>query len=686
VGLLGPSNRGLRAGGQRRLVVVVGALLSAVVALAACAAEAGAHGSRARAALQFAAASSSHGANHFLLRRAGDELQLLDLDTRKVLRERPFATTTAVSIDGANGPVDNTLTLDFSRGSLAVAGGISFDGGRGGYNTLDLRGGHISHQSELAYGRHSGLITLDRTAIRYAHIAPIDDTVPSSSLIFTDKGESPVINVVDGPEVAGAQTTQINSGTSTPGFESINFAHKEKAAINGLGGNVAFTLNNPHPALGMAGMTLQSSSAGESTFDVLTATVPLTVLGEGNDALDVGAGSMQSILSPVAISDPHRHIAVTLDDSTDAIARAVTVTPSSVTGLASQPITYASASLLRIDGGAPRDAFTVTPSPTTTDILTGGGSTPNPSPGNSLTMELAEAGSPALNGTPTSQGAQGVWTFANRSPVEFSRMDTLNPTALSIGDASASVGASGGVPLAFTASLLAPSSQTVSANFATADGSATAASGAYLPASGPVVFASGTVSQTISVDALGSPTVRPPQTFLVSLGSPVGALLMRPIGTGTIIDTYQAPGTAATTSPPVLGYLNQSHGVWREGNALAHFSVKARTAPLGTTFAFGLNEPARVSLTFAQALTGRRVGGRCLGQTRGNRHQPACRRTVTRGTLVAAAKSGANKVAFQGRISRASKLAPGSYTLLATATNAAGQVSVPRRLSFKVVR
>lgn len=50
------------------------------------------------------------------------------------------------------------------------------------------------------------------------------------------------------------------------------------------------------------------------------------------------------------------------------------------------------------------------------------------------------------------------------------------------------------------------------------------------------------------------------------------------------------------------------------------------------------------------------------------------------------AHAGANKVAFQGRISPSKKLPPGTYTLIITAANAAGQRSSPESLSFTIVK
>ena len=64
----------------------------------------------------------------------------------------------------------------------------------------------------------------------------------------------------------------------------------------------------------------------------------------------------------------------------------------------------------------------------------------------------------------------------------------------------------------------------------------------------------------------------------------------------------------------------------------------------------------------------------------------ANRLLLVRGTLTGAARAGANTVAFQGSISRLRRLAPGSYVVTVTATNASGRSSAAHRLSFTVVR
>lgn len=142
---------------------------------------------------------------------------------------------------------------------------------------------------------------------------------------------------------------------------------------------------------------------------------------------------------------------------------------------------------------------------------------------------------------------------------------------------------------------------------------------------------------------------------------------------------------APTSMTPSVTDLTQSHSHWREGTRLASFARKNK-APLGTTFSFTLNEQARLRFAFTQQVSGRKVKGRCVVKTKKNRKRPACMRAVTEGTLSFTGHVGKNRVSFQGRISALRKLRPGSYTLLIVATNATGQRSQTRSLSFTIVK
>jgi hypothetical protein len=144
-----------------------------------------------------------------------------------------------------------------------------------------------------------------------------------------------------------------------------------------------------------------------------------------------------------------------------------------------------------------------------------------------------------------------------------------------------------------------------------------------------------------------------------------------------------SPPPGEKPPPPVLRDVRQSVTRWREGGRLAHLSLAK--PPVGTTFSFSLSEQATVTFSFTRLVAGRKVGGRCVAQGVGNRAKPACTRRLTAGSLPFSAHGGSDRVAFQGRISSARKLAPGRYTLTITARDAAGLRSAPALLSFTIV-
>lgn len=149
----------------------------------------------------------------------------------------------------------------------------------------------------------------------------------------------------------------------------------------------------------------------------------------------------------------------------------------------------------------------------------------------------------------------------------------------------------------------------------------------------------------------------------------------------TIAISGGSPGKAGA---PVVGGLEETAAKWKLGTKLAHLS--RGSVRVGTKFSFTLNEAATVNLAFVQPAAGRRVKGSCVAPSARNRRSRTCTRSVTQGTLVLSGHAGRDVVSFQGRISRSRTLRPGAYTLVLTATNAAGQRSVPRTLHFTILR
>jgi len=147
--------------------------------------------------------------------------------------------------------------------------------------------------------------------------------------------------------------------------------------------------------------------------------------------------------------------------------------------------------------------------------------------------------------------------------------------------------------------------------------------------------------------------------------------------TCSVIATNDVGASASATSaaaavpalpPPTISHARQSHKTWRTGNRLAHITSKqAKRPPVGTRFSFALNETANVKLTFELI-------------TRSKHHK----HTKVKGTLKFTGHAGTNKVVFDGRISSHSKLKPGSYKLVISATNVVGTPGRTSALSFTI--
>ena len=118
--------------------------------------------------------------------------------------------------------------------------------------------------------------------------------------------------------------------------------------------------------------------------------------------------------------------------------------------------------------------------------------------------------------------AQGQGTINNDDPLP----------SLAIDNVSVVEGNAGSTPATFTVTLSPASGQSVSVNYASANGSA--GSGDYTAVSGTLSFTPGQTTRTIMVPVTGDNLVEVNETFNVNLSSPTNANLGTVTGTGTI--------------------------------------------------------------------------------------------------------------------------------------------------------
>lgn len=123
-----------------------------------------------------------------------------------------------------------------------------------------------------------------------------------------------------------------------------------------------------------------------------------------------------------------------------------------------------------------------------------------------------------------------------------------------------------------------------------------------------------------------------------------------------------------------------------DGTATAAAAKKKKKPPRGTTLTLQLSEAARVKFEVLAKGRGRKVGKRCVKQTRKNRKRKRCTLlTLKKPAFTRSAPAGRSKVKWSGRLGRKA-LKPGSYQLRATATDAAGNTGKARTLNFTIVR
>ena len=161
---------------------------------------------------------------------------------------------------------------------------------------------------------------------------------------------------------------------------------------------------------------------------------------------------------------------------------------------------------------------------------------------------------------------------------------TPTPTlpTLSISSRQAKEGNTGTGLRQFKVTLSAASMQTVSVQYATADGTAKAGSD-YTSASGSLTFAPGELTKTISVAVIGDTTVESNEKFVVKLSTALGATILTGTGTGTILND-----DAATAGGVALTYTQTSS--WATGfNGDMKIKNTGTTAINGWTMEFDMN-------------------------------------------------------------------------------------------------
>jgi chitinase len=175
--------------------------------------------------------------------------------------------------------------------------------------------------------------------------------------------------------------------------------------------------------------------------------------------------------------------------------------------------------------------------------------------------------------------------------------------ALSVSDASASEGGAA----TFTVSMPEASPQTVTVDYATADGTAVAGLD-YTATSGTLTFAPGQTSRTVTVALLQDSLDEADETFLLQLRGAVNALITDADGQATILDDDPEPGLSVDDATVAEGNslrtveLTVSLSAPSGREVSVQYATADGTARAGTDYL-----PASGTLVFSPGLTARKV-------------------------------------------------------------------------------
>jgi len=188
-----------------------------------------------------------------------------------------------------------------------------------------------------------------------------------------------------------------------------------------------------------------------------------------------------------------------------------------------------------------------------------------------------------------------------------------------------------------------------------------AAGGNYREAAGSPTIDAGVADQLGATDLDGNPRA-------LGAAPDIGAFEVMP----PPLAGPPAPGQIQS-----LGVMPHKFGAANVGGAI--LSAKAR-APIGSTVTYSLSAAATVTFSIERRLPGRRVGKRCVKQTKANRTKKRCSRFKrVKGGFTHSGQTGANRFKFSGRID-GKGLKPGRYRLVGKTGSAS------KTAGFKIVR
>ena len=138
------------------------------------------------------------------------------------------------------------------------------------------------------------------------------------------------------------------------------------------------------------------------------------------------------------------------------------------------------------------------------------------------------------------------------------------------------------------------------------------------------------------------------------------------------IGAYEVTGQGIACDPPptISEVRDDQQGLRPQGRKKKKAGRRSKAVKRGTKFTYTLSEPAKVKIAIERKQAGK-----------GKKAKPHFSKVTT---LSAQEGSGKQSTPFSGRV-KGKPLKPGKYRTTITATDSAGQTSVPRRVGFRIL-
>lgn len=462
----------------------------------------------------------------------------------------------------ASASSSQTMTVNYATANGTASAGADYVAASG---TLTFAAGVTSQSINVTVNGDALNEAAETVLVNLS--AAINASIAGAQGVATITDDDPVPSIA----IADRTVTEGNAGTVTASFTVT------LSAASGQGVSVNYATANGTAAAGSDYV----AAGGTATLGAGATTMTVNITVNGDTTLELDETFSVNLSAPVnaAIADGQAIgtilndegiPAASIDDVTIAEGNAGTSIATATVTLSSEQaqtvtIAYATASgTATIAGGDYLPASGILTFPVGVlsqpiNITIAGDAVDEPN--ETFVVDLSSA----VNATLADSQATVTITDDDPAPV-------MTISDVSLIEGTVSEGQPGTTTAQFTVSLSGASSSTVTASYATANGTATSG-GDYVAGSGTVTFGPGVVTQTVSITVNSDVLDEVDETFVVNLTSPVNATIGDPQGSATVTDDDAEPTMA-------IADLTLTEG--NSGTKLAAFTLSL-SAPSGKT-------------------------------------------------------------------------------------------------------